>query len=462
MTTFQSVDVNHQENPMRPRCYCGTHSSMEEHRAELGTAMQAQDYLGEEKQIDRSVETAVLRALFPEEVVRRRVLQAVGASTLLAAIGQFFPLAKAQTIAKDKLPLEKSKLNMGFVPITCTVPMLLAEARGEYAKEGLSVNLARTPGWSLVRDNLANGNFDASHLVLGLPLTMTLGIGSPKVKTFTSLVQNVNGDALAMHIKHKDKRDPKSWKGFRFGIPHDHSVHAMLLRYYLAENGLDPDKDVELRVFPPPDSVANMAAGNLDGMFFAEPWNQRAVFEGVAFLQTLSADIFPGHPCCVLSVTEKFITENPNTYGAMFRAVARAGAYADVYENRAEVAELLAPKAYLNQPLTVLQQVLLGRYADGLGNIVERKDRIGFKSFPHESTGIWLMTQLKRWNIVPKDIDVTAVAREVFLATDARKRLKELGLDAPTNSMARHKIMGKEFDPARPDAYGASFAIRRT
>lgn len=448
--------------PLRLQCPCGAHASMQQHRDELGSAMQTHDYVGYEQQIDRSVETAVLHMLFPEPGARRRMLAAVGAGTVLAAIGQFFPLKSAQAQAKEPLPLEKKKLTLGFVPITCTVPMLLAEARGEYAKEGLGVNLMRTPGWSLVRDNLVNGNFDASHMVLAMPLTMTLGVGSPKIKTFTSIVQNINGDALALHIKHRDKRDPRSWKGFRFGIPHDHSVHAMLLRYYLAEHGLDPDKDVELRVFPPPDSVANMQAGNLDGMFFAEPWNQRAVFEGVAFLQVLSADIFPGHPCCVLAVTEKFITENPNTYGAMFRAVARAAAYADVYENRSEVAEMLAPKAYLNQPLPVLQQVLLGRYADGLGNVIERRDRIGFKSMPQESTGIWLLTQLKRWNIVPQDIDVAAVAREVFLATDARKRLKEIGLDAQPTSTGKHRIMGKEFDPAQPDAYQRSFAIRRT
>lgn len=448
-------------SPLRPRCPCGAHGSMDEHRAELGTAMRAQDYVGEEQYIDRSVETAVVRTLFPYGEARRRLIAAVGAGTLLSAIGQLFPLKAAQAQAKDAPAPEKSKVNMGFVPITCTVPMLLAEARGEYAKEGLTVNLVRTPGWSLVRDNLVNGNFDASHLVLGMPLTMTLGVGSPRVKTYTSLVQNTNGDALVLHARHKDKRDPRTWKGFRFGIPHGHSVHAMLLRYYLAEHGLDPDKDVELRVFPPPDSVANLAAGNLDGMLFAEPWGQRAVFEEAGFLHALSADIFPGHPCCVLSVTDKFITENPNTYGAMFRAVARAAAYADKYENRAEVAELLAPRNYLNQPVPVLQQVLLGRYADGLGNVVERRDRIGFQSFPHESTGIWLLTQLKRWNIVPKDIDVTAVAQEVFRATDARRRLKDLGLDAPANSMGRHRIMGKEFDPARPEAYLASFPIRR-
>lgn len=441
-------------------CPCGAHTSMQAHRDELGAAMKPDAYSSEEHAIDRTIESTVLHTLFPERNMRRNMIKAVGAGTLLSAIGQHFPLAAAQSMAKDTAPLEKSKLTLGFVPITCTVPMLLAQARGEYAKEKLNVNLVRTPGWPLVRDNLINANYDASHLVLAMPLTMSLGVGSTRVKTYTAMVQNINGDALAMHIRHKDKRDPKAWKGFRFGIPHVHSIHAMLLRYYLAEHGLDPDKDVELRVLPPPDSVANMAAGNLDGMFFAEPWNQRAVFEGVAYLQVLSVDIFPGHPCCVLSVTEKFITENPNTYGALFRAVARAGAFADPYENRSEVGELLAPKEYLNQPIAVLKQVLFGRYADGLGNILERKDRIGFQSFPYESTAMWLLTQLKRWNMVPKDVDVAAVAKDVFRATDARRRLKELGINVPGNSIIKHKIMGKEFDPARIEAYQNSFAIR--
>ncbi|WP_222837494.1 CmpA/NrtA family ABC transporter substrate-binding protein, partial [Marinobacter sp. F3R11] len=445
------------------RCPCGDHSSMEEHRRELGDAMQAGAYQGEEQQIDRTVETTVLRSLFPDPMFRRKFLKAVGAGTALAAISQAFPLGVAQAMAKDTAPLEKTKLDIGFVPITCTIPLLLAQATGEYAKEGLDVNLIRTPGWSVARDNLVSGQYDASHMVQAMPLTMSLGAGSPKTPTLTSLIQNINGDALALHLKHKDKRnDPSSWKGFRFGIPHDHSVHAMLLRYYLAEHGLDPDKDVELRVYPPPDSVANMAADNLDGMLFAEPWNQRAVFEGVAFLQALSVDIFPNHPCCSMSVTDKFVTENPNTYGALFRAVARAGAFADPYENRQQVAELMAPREYLNQPLSVLQQVLLGRYADGLGNIVERRDRIGFKSFPYDSTAIWLLTQLKRWKIINADVDMNALAKEVFRSTDAARRMKDMGLDVPDNPMNKHIIMGKEFDPHQPEAYLNSFDIRRT
>lgn len=443
------------------RCPCGHHSSMAEHRQELGAAMRPEDYNGEENYIDRMVETAVVKTLFPREASRRAFLGAVGAGTALAAIADLFPLGAAKAIAKDAMALEKTDITMGFVPITCTVPILLAHAMGEYEKEGLDVSLVRTPGWSVARDKLVSGEYDASHMVLAMPQTMTLGVGSPPITTYVSAIQNVNGDAIAMHVKHKNRRDPSTWKGFKFGVPHDHSIHAMLLRYYLAEHGIDPDNDVELRVYPPPDSVANMAAGNLDGMLFAEPWNQRAVFEGVAFIQALSREIFPDHPCCVFSVTDKFMTENPNTYGALFRSVARAGLFADAYENRQQVAELLAPRNYLHQPLTVLQQVLLGRYADGLGNIVEEPRRIGFNPFPYQSTSIWLLTQLQRWGILQRDVDVTAVSRQVFLSTEAAERMRDMGLTPPETTMVEHSIMGKRFDPTKPQEYLDSFAIGR-
>jgi nitrate/nitrite transport system substrate-binding protein len=442
-------------------CPCGCGNSIDDHRAEFGDAMRADAYSSSEHYIDRLVEGAVMGTIMPDAMLRRGFLKAVGAATALAALAEAFPLAASKSLAQESAKLEKTKLNVGFVPITCTVPILLAHAMGEYQKEGLEVTLARTPGWAIIRDKLITGEFDASHLVLAMPLTMTLGVGSLPTKTFVSTVQNINGNAITLHVKHKDRRDPKTWKGFKFGIPHEHSMHAMLLRYYLAENGIDPDKDVELRVYPPPDSVANMAAGNLDGMLFAEPWGQRAVFEGVGFLHLLTRNIFPGHPCCTLATTERFIKENPNAYGAMFRAVVRATEFADKYTNRAKVAELLAPPNYLNQPKTVLEQVLFGRYADGLGNVVTVEDRIGFQSFPYESTAIWLLTQLRRWNMVPADINYGDVARTVFLSTDAGRRMRDIGITPPPSTLVKHTILGKEFDPAKPTEYLNSFAIRR-
>ncbi|MFJ7441366.1 CmpA/NrtA family ABC transporter substrate-binding protein [Methylorubrum thiocyanatum] len=440
-------------------CACGCGGSPTDHRDPFSEVFADEAYEGVERKVDRQVEAVLLSAIAPDPMFRRAFLKAVGASTVLAAISQLLPLAEAQAIAQEATTLEKTKLNVGYVPITCTVPLLLAHAMGEYGKEGLDVNLVRTPSWAIVRDKLLSSEFDASHLVLAMPLTMTMGVGGPALATHVSSVQNVNGNAITLSIRHKDRRDPKDWKGFKFGVPHQHSMHAMLLRYYLAEHGLDPDKDVEICVYPPPDSVANMAAGNLDGMLFAEPWGQRAVFEGVGFLHMLTRDIFPGHPCCVVSVTDGFVKESPNSYGAMFRAVVRATEFADKPENRKQVAELLAPAAYLNQPKTVLEQVLTGRYADGLGKVVNEPDRIGFKALPYHSTAIWLLTQLRRWDMVPADVEYRALAEKVFLATNAAKRMKDIGFEAP--AAFKPVVMGRPFDPDAPQAYVDSFAIKR-
>jgi nitrate/nitrite transport system substrate-binding protein len=455
------IDQKKDEN-RAARCACGCEGAADLHRQSLGPGMNSDHHASFEKYSDRFIETALFQAMFPHGPTRRAFLKAVGASTVLAAMSQFLPLDAIKAFALDGQKPEKTKLNVGYVPITCTVPLLLAQAMGEYQREGLDVNLVRTPGWALVRDKVINAEFDASHLVLALPLTMTLGVGSPTTSTLVPSIQNVNGNAITLAMKHKDRRDPKSWKGFKFGIPHEQSMHAMLLRYYLAEAGLDPDRDVELRVFPPPDSVANMASENLDGMLFAEPWGQRAVFEGVGFLHMLTRDIFLDHPCCVVSITNKFLSENPNSFGAFYRSVIRATEFADKAENRKHVAELLSPAAYLNQPQTVMEQVLVGRYADGLGQIVEVPDRIGFKPFPYESTAVWLLTQLRRWNMIPAGVDYKQVAKQVFMATEAKKRMTEMGFVVPESAMIKHTIMGKLFDPEAPQQYIDSFAIKRT
>jgi nitrate/nitrite transport system substrate-binding protein len=447
-------------DPHKPTalCACGCAGNVHAHAGRSHDVSAAVD----QDPVGGIVEETILKAIVPNALQRRAFIKAIGASTAMAAIAQYFPLANSKALAAEGGKPEKTKLNVGFVPITCTVPLLLAHAMGGYQSEGLDVTLARTPGWALVRDKLINNEFDATHLVLAMPITMTMGVGSVPTNTYVSAVQNVNGNAITLHVKHKNNRDPKNWKGFKFGIPHDQSIHAMLLRYYLAEHGLDPDRDVELRVFPPPDSVANLASGNLDGMLFAEPWGQRAVFEGHGFLHILTRDIFEDHPCCVLAATDKLVNETPNSYGALFRSLVRAVEFADKQENRKKVAELLAPAAYLNQPQTVLEQVLLGRYADGLGSVVNVPNRIGFKAFPYESTAIWLLTQLRRWNMIPPNTDYQAVAKKVFLATDASKRMREMSLTPPASPMMKHTIMGKEFDPAAPQAYVESFAIRRS
>jgi nitrate/nitrite transport system substrate-binding protein len=89
-------------------------------------------------------------------------------------------------------------------------------------------------------------------------------------------------------------------------------------------------------------------------------------------------------------------------------------------------------------------------------------DRIDFAPFPWHSMAVWILTQMKRWGQIKGEVDYRSVAEQVFLATDAARLMKEMGVAVPDGTYKGFSVMGKAFDPAQPDAYLDSFAIRRT
>jgi len=398
----------------------------------------------------------------PQDVARRAFLKSVGAATAAAALSQFFPLKTATEVFAQGGAPEKKDLKVGFIPITCATPIIMAAPMGFYAKNGLNVEVIKTAGWAVVRDKTINKEYDAAHMLSPMPLAITMGAGSRPIPYTMPAVENINGQAITLAMKHKDKRDPKDWKGFKFAVPFDYSMHNYLLRYFLAEHGLDPDKDVQIRSVPPPEMVANLRADNIDGFLAPDPVNQRAVYDGVGYIHTLTKDIWAGHPCCAFAASKEFVTRMPNTYRALLKAIMEATAFASKPENRKQIAEAIAPANYLNQPVTVIEQVLTGTFADGLGNVRKEPNRIDFDPFPWHSFAIWIMSQMKRWGQLKGDVDYAKVAREVFLATDAAKLMKEAGLKPPGPVNKKFVVMGKEFDPSKPEAYLASFAIKRT
>jgi nitrate/nitrite transport system substrate-binding protein len=452
MSRFDPYDA---DRPLMLKCGCGGDHAPAQHDAESAA--------GSEESFSRDfIEATLVKALLPSEPLRRRFLQAVGAGTARAAIASLLPMGALEAMAQDKGPLEKKDLKIGFIAITCATPLIMADPLGFYKKEGLNVQLNKTAGWALIRDKMLNKEHDASHFLSPMPLAISMGLGSVAQPMRVATVQNINGQAITLALKHKDNRDPKNWKGFKFAIPFEYSMHNFLLRYYLAEAGLNPDTDVQLRVVPPPEMVANLRAGNIDGFLGPDPFNQRAVFDEIGFIHILSKDIWDGHPCCAFGVSEEFIKQNPNTFAALYRAVLSAAAMARDPKNRELIAKVISPTAYLNQPETVLNQVLSGKFADGLGGVKNVPARTDFDPVPWQSMAVWMLTQMKRWGYIKGDVNYKQIAEQVFLLTDAKKQMKLLDQKVPDGAYKKYKIMGKEFDPAQAEAYAGSFAIKRS
>jgi nitrate/nitrite transport system substrate-binding protein len=442
-------------------CACGRHVSELEHERDVQAQLQCVKVESEEKRYENVVASAVMRAMFPKDGARRAFLKSLGASTALAALSQFFPLKTATEVFAQGAPLEKKDLKVGFIPITCGTPIIMAQPMGFYAKHGLNVEVIKTAGWAVIRDKTINKEYDAAHMLSPMPLAMTLGAGSNPIPYTAPAIENINGQAITLSIKHKDKRDPKQWKGFKFAVPFDYSMHNYLLRYYLAEHGIDPDTDVQIRAVPPPEMVANLRADNLDGFLGPDPMNQRAVYDGIGFIHILSKDIWEGHPCCVFAASKEFVTGLPNTYAALLKSIIDATAFATKQENRKQIAEAIAPANYLNQPVTVLEQILTGTFADGLGTVKTVPNRVDFDPFPWQSFAVWIMTQMKRWGQIKGDVDYKSVSEQVFLATDTAKLMKDVGLTPPTTTSKSFVVMGKTFDPSKPEDYIKSFAIKK-
>ncbi|MDM0012585.1 CmpA/NrtA family ABC transporter substrate-binding protein [Variovorax sp. J22P168] len=436
------------DRPLALRCSCGRDHAPGEHASAVEDS-------------NAKLEASLVKALFPVDSVRRGFLRAVGAGTARAAILSLLPLGALQVMAQDKAPLEKKNLKIGFIPITCATPLIMAHPLGFYQKQGLEVEVVKTAGWALIRDKMLNKEYDATHFLSPMPLAISMGAGANATPMNVATIQNTNGQAITLANKHKDKRDPKLWKGFKFAVPFEYSMHNFLLRYYVAEAGLNPDTDIQIRVVPPAEMVANLRAGNIDGYLGPDPFNQRAVYEEVGFIHILTKEIWNGHPCCAFGSSSAFIQQNPNTFAALTRAVLTASAMARQPKNRELIAKVIAPAQYLNQPETVLTQVLTGRFADGLGNIRNVPDRIDFDPIPWQSMAVWMLTQMKRWGYVKGDVDYAQLAEKVFLITDAKKRMKEIGEAPPEGTMPKFTIMGRVFDPAKAQDYARSFPINK-
>jgi nitrate/nitrite transport system substrate-binding protein len=413
----------------------------------------------------------------PADSARRRFLKGAATAAGGTALSGLVPgwLQSAAWAAGSDAP-EKTDLSIGFIPLTDCASVVMAGELGLYKKYGLNVTVTKEASWAAVRDKLILGQLDAAHVLYGLIYGAHLGIGSQKKDMAILMGIDHNGQGITLSNKLRDQGVTsgeklkelvdKKTREFTFAQTFPTGTHAMWLYYWLGAYGINPFSDVKNITIPPPQMVANMRVGNMDGYCVGEPWNARAIFDKIGFSVTATQGIWKNHPEKVLGTTREFVEKHPNTTRAMMMAVLEASKYIDTMTNRARVAEIIGGKAWVNAPPQVILGRMLGEYEDGLGKSWKDPDFMKFYNdgevnFPYLSHGIWFMTQHRRWGLLKEDVDYLAVARQVNQVALYTEVAKAMGIALPTSPLKTETLFdGVVFDPARPAEYAASFKVR--
>jgi nitrate/nitrite transport system substrate-binding protein len=411
------------------------------------------------------------------DVPRRRFLQqtgsVMGAAALMAAVPP--GVRNAAWAAGSDAP-EKKEVKIGFIPLTDCASVVVASVMKFDEKYGIKITPSKEASWASVRDKLVNGELDASHVLYGLIYGVHMGIGGPKKDMAVLMNLNHNGQAITLANKFSEKgvKDGAGLKAFidknkaeyTFAQTFPTGTHAMWLYYWLATYGIDPFKDVKTIVVPPPQMVANMRVGNMDGFCVGEPWNNRAIADKIGFTAETTQGIWKDHPEKTLGTTAEFVQKYPNTARAMTAAILEASKFIDVMANRKKVAEIIADKSYVNCPVDIIDQRLEGIYDNGIGRKWNDPDYMKFYNegtvnYPYLSDGMWFLTQHKRWGLLKEDPDYLAMARQVNQIAIYREAAAMAKVPLPKSEMRTAKLIdGTVWDGKDPKKYAAGFKIK--
>ncbi|MDP2851700.1 MAG: CmpA/NrtA family ABC transporter substrate-binding protein [Sulfuricurvum sp.] len=375
---------------------------------------------------------------------------------------------------------EKKDLKIGFIPLTDCAALVIAKEKGFFAKHGLNVELSKEASWANVRDKMTVGELDASHMLAAMPIATTLGVGSTKKDMVALMALGQNGDAITVSNKMYDAMmaaDPTATKKGsavalkkviasktmgvpEFGMTFPTGTHNYHVRYWMAAGGVNPDSDVALKVVPPPQMVANMTAGNIDGYCVGEPWNQRAVMGNIGKTVVTGYQLWQDGPEKVLGVQKAFADKNPETTKAMIKAVIEAGMWLDAsWENRKEASAILSSKSYVNAPKDVIDNSMTGTYmfTNGVNTPMPNFNVFGKKQalYPYYSHGLWQVTQMIRWGQLDRAIDMKKTVESVYRPDLFAKAAKEVNYALPATPWKVEKkfIDGVTFDPNKSVDY---------
>jgi nitrate/nitrite transport system substrate-binding protein len=409
--------------------------------------------------------------LLKTRLSRRRVLQAAA----IGAVG-IDPALRAAVWAAGSDKPEKEEVKIGFIPLTDCASVVMASVLGIDKKYGVKIVPSKEASWAGVRDKLVNGELDFAHVLYGLVYGVHVGAGGPKKDMAVLMTLNNNGQAITLSKKLADKGavDAASLakliasekREYTFAQTFPTGTHAMWLYYWLASAGIDPFKDVKNITVPPPQMVANMRIGNMDGYCVGEPWGQRAIMDGIGITAITTQDIWKDHPEKVLGTTGDFVKKYPNTARAVTAAVLEASKWIDAgLQNKNKMAETIADKSYVNTSVDAINQRILGRYTNGLGKSWDDPNHMKFYNdgavnFPYLSDGMWFLTQHKRWGLLKEHPDYLKVATEINRIDIYKQAAAATQTPVPKDAMRTSKLFdGSVWDGKDPKKYAESFKL---
>ena len=421
--------------------------------------------------------TTLAEALAPVDNSRRDFMKQTGAILGAAGIMSLVPMGtRAAAWAAGSDAPEIKEVKIGFIPLTDCASVVIASVMKFDEKYGIKIIPTKEASWAGVRDKLINGELHAAHVLYGLVYGVHLGIGGNKTDMSVLMTINNNGQGITLSNQLKDKgvTNGESLKklldsekrDYTFAQTFPTGTHAMWLYYWLANYGIDPFKDVKNITVPPPQMVANMRVGNMDGFCVGEPWNNRAIADKIGFTAATTQDIWKDHPEKVLGTTAEFTKKNPNTARAIVMAMLEASKYIDTMANRRGVAEIIADKSYVNCPVDIIDQRMEGKYEDGLGKKWDDPNYMKFYNdgavtFPYLSDGMWFLTQHKRWGLLKEDPDYLAVAKQINNIELYKQAASQVKVPIPKDVMRSSKLLdGTVWDGKDPKKYAASFKIK--
>jgi nitrate/nitrite transport system substrate-binding protein len=367
-------------------------------------------------------------------------------------------------------------VRVGFVALSDCAPLLVARAQGFDRRHGLRLILSRANSWAAIRDRLVQGELDAAHCLYGLAYGVHLGIGGPQHPMSVLMGLSSNGQSISFSHRLQQagittaadlcRSIRAGERRYTFAHTFPTGTHAMWLHYWLACHGIDPLRDVRMLTVPPPQMVARLGDGSIDGCCVGEPWGAEAIAQGVGVTVATSQQIWPEHPEKVLASRTEFVEQHPATARALIMTLLEACRHLDIPANRRAAVPLLAAPDAVDSRAETLAPRFLGQYSDGLGKHWQDAHALRFfgdgqVTYPWLSDGMWFLTQFHRWGLLREAPDYAALARTVQQPSLYREAALALDIAAPASGLRSAVLCdGRRWTPEDPEGYVNGFAIR--